>query len=156
MDYVIPFLNPQSHEGLRITHSILFSSLLPCLTILFLLRYRRGPKIIFISGVELFLASLSHIFLDLLVGVTPLPLLWPMSIYEFKLPFGVLPSAGKISLTNDYFYSNLDIEMGILLPCSILLYLSNLRPKTLFSWGLMTFLIVVAAYFIHIAYGLSR
>ncbi|WP_310599172.1 metal-dependent hydrolase [Desulfobulbus sp.] len=39
------------------------------------------------------LASCSHPLLDLLVGVHPLPLLWPLPDPDIALPFGILPSA---------------------------------------------------------------
>lgn len=70
---------------------------------------------------QVILAGLSHLLLDLLVGVTPLPLFWPLSNLTMRLPFGLLPSAGRIQLTNPYFYRNLLIELGILLPLSWLL-----------------------------------
>ena len=64
----------------------------------------------------LFLAPLSHLVLDLMVGVYPMPLFWAFSSQLIVLPFGILPSAGKLSLTNYYFWRNLGIEMGILIP----------------------------------------
>lgn len=67
----------------------------------------------------LFFAPLSHLLLDFLVGVYPLPLGWPFYAKPFVLSFGVLPSAGKLSLTNYYLWRNLLIEMGILLPIVI-------------------------------------
>ena len=62
------------------------------------------------------LASFSHLLLDFLVGVHPLPLLWPFSHHEIMSPFGLLPSAGRLNLGNYYFWRNLFIESGILLP----------------------------------------
>ena len=49
------------------------------------------------------LAGLSHLLLDMLTGVLPLALLYPY-LQVFRLPFGLLPSAGKIQLTNYLFY----------------------------------------------------
>lgn len=67
----------------------------------------------------LFSAPLSHLGLDLMVGVYPMPLFFPFTKNTVVLPFGVLPSAGKIQLSNYYFWRNLAIEMGILLPLTL-------------------------------------
>lgn len=66
--------------------------------------------------IQVILTAFSHLVLDLLVGVGALPLLYPLSFYRFKLPFGLLPSAGRINLANYYIYRNLLIEMRVLLP----------------------------------------
>lgn len=68
------------------------------------------------SALVLLAASLSHLVLDLLVGVHPMPLFWPMSDAPIRLPFGLLPSAGRLSLSNYFLWRNLAIEIGILLP----------------------------------------
>ena len=67
----------------------------------------------------LFLAPLSHVVLDVFVGVHPMPLFWPISDQAFVFPFGFLPSAGRISPRNYYFWRNLLLEIGILLPLLI-------------------------------------
>ncbi|HLM54889.1 MAG TPA: metal-dependent hydrolase [Pyrinomonadaceae bacterium] len=115
LDYIIPSLATPARGGLRITHSVTFSLFLPLCTaaVLFLKSSRKRFKVLSIQAV---LAGLSHLLLDLLVGVTPLPLFWPLSAAAFKLPFGVLPSAGRIDVSNYYFYRNLMIEVGILVP----------------------------------------
>ncbi|MGB3755930.1 MAG: hypothetical protein WBA07_06095, partial [Rivularia sp. (in: cyanobacteria)] len=41
----------------------------------------------------------------------------------FRLPFGLLPSAGRIRLTNYFMYRNIFIELGVLIPLSISLLL---------------------------------
>ncbi len=61
-------------------------------------------------------AGLSHVLLDLLVGVTPAALVWPFSRATVRLAGGILPSAGRLSLGNPYLYRNLLIEAGVLLP----------------------------------------
>lgn len=120
IDYLSATLRPQ---GLRITHSIVGCLIVPCLTIAVLAIFKiRGEQLKFI-GLQLFLTSYSHLVLDLSVGVGALPLLYPWSPEKFKLPFGLLPSAGKINLSNYYFYRNLLIEMGALLPLFLCLYL---------------------------------
>ncbi len=107
---------------------------------------------------QVILAALSHLVLDLLVGVTPLPLLFPLSKIPFKLPWGILPSAGKIALNNYYFYRNLLLEMGVLLPIFILISLINTRdisnhrnrPVTkFFGQFSVIILLLCLGYFIH-------
>jgi inner membrane protein len=116
IDYLIPALNSQAHHGLRITHSVAFSLILPlCTAVILCIACRDGRKIKSLS-VCAALAGLSHLMLDFLVGVTPLPLLWPFSAAVFAAPIGILPSAGRVQLSNYYFYRNLVIEMGILAP----------------------------------------
>ena len=156
LDYVIPTLNPGGNEGLRITHSLLFALGLPMLTYLgFVIVGIRGQKLWWVGG-SLALAGLSHICLDLLVGVTALPLLWPASDRLFRLPFGLLPSAGKISLFNYYFYYNLVIELGVLLPLLLGALIHRSRVSVEQKWGIKFTLLLVSTYFMHWAYGLSR
>ncbi|NEO85783.1 MAG: hypothetical protein F6J87_16255 [Spirulina sp. SIO3F2] len=95
--------------------------------------------------------------LDLLVGVTALPLFWPFDAHRFKLPFGLLPSAGKISLSNPYFYSNLKIELGVLLPLSLSVFALRLTGR--WRWWLVIpvgGLLAIARHYAIVAYGLSR
>jgi len=116
IDYLIPALRSPAHYGLRITHSITFSFILPSCTCLVLYlakspeRQRRSLSFCVV------LAGLSHLVFDFLVGVTPLPLLWPLSAAAFASPLGILPSAGRIQVFNYYLYRNLLIEVGILAP----------------------------------------
>jgi membrane-bound metal-dependent hydrolase YbcI (DUF457 family) len=116
VDYLIPALNSRAHHGLRITHSVALSLVLPlCTAVILCFASRDGRKFKSLS-VCAALAGLSHLVLDFLVGVTPLPLLWPFSAATFASPAGILPSAGGVQLSNYYFYRNLAIEMGILAP----------------------------------------
>lgn len=115
-DYLVPALNSRAHGGLRITHSVAFSLALPLCTVVALCltsRDRRGLKTLCVCAL---LAGLSHLVLDFMVGVTPLPLLWPFGEATFTSPAGILPSAGRVQLSNYYFYRNLLIETGILAP----------------------------------------
>lgn len=115
-DYLIPALNSRAHHGLRITHSVAFSLVLPlCTAVTLRLAGVDGRRLGSLSACAA-LAGLSHLFLDFLVGVTPLPLLWPLSAATFASPAGILPSAGGVRLSNYYFYRNLLIEMGVLAP----------------------------------------
>ena len=155
-DYVVPFLHPSAHDGLRITHSLLFALLLPSLTILILKFAHVTRETLRDSGLMLVLAGFSHMGMDLLVGVTALPLLWPVSDRLFRLPFGLLPSAGKVSLSNFYFYYNLLIELGVLLPLIACIFIRKYRISAQARWILSVILLVVSAGFMHWAYGLSR
>ena len=125
LDYVVKSWNSYQNQGLRISHSIAFSLIAPCLTTLaFLLLKSRQ---VWRRSFQVILAGLSHLALDLLVGVTPLPLLFPLVKVPFKLPFGILPSAGRIDPDNYYFYRNLCLEMGVLLPLLIIVCLLSIN-----------------------------
>ncbi|WP_299407662.1 hypothetical protein [Acaryochloris sp. IP29b_bin.148] len=156
LDYVVPFLHPSANAGLRITHSLSCALLLPTLTVIGLRGWGCDRKSLFHATAQLAVASLSHMGLDLVVGVTALPILWPISNHVFKLPFGLLPSAGKPSLSNYYFYYNLGIEMGALVPLSCGLLISQYKRLSVWRWGIISLLLSVSAYFMHWAYGLSR
>ncbi len=110
-------------EKIRITHSILGSLMLPFGTILLLtiLGFKGSSRTRL--SVQVIIAGLSHLVLDLLTGVNELPLLWPFNLANFKLTFGLLPSAGKVSLLNYYLYRNLFIEIGVLAPLFYSIYL---------------------------------
>jgi membrane-bound metal-dependent hydrolase YbcI (DUF457 family) len=116
IDYLVPALGSPAHQGSRITHSIAFSLILPLFSVAVLyfvkgLESQRG-----LLSVCAVLAGLSHLVLDFLVGVTPLPLLWPLGSAAFSSPVGILPSAGRIQLSNYYLYRNVLIEVGVLAP----------------------------------------
>ncbi|MBE9115523.1 metal-dependent hydrolase [Lusitaniella coriacea LEGE 07157] len=116
LDYIVPFLNRAHYDNARVTHSFVFSLLFPFCTILGLFLAGSRGKSLKILGLQAIASGLSHLVLDLCVGVTPLPLLFPFSSHLFKLPFGFLPSAGKLNPTNYFLYRNLAIELGFLLP----------------------------------------
>ena len=156
VDYLIPALNSRAHHGIRITHSVAFSLALPlCTAVMLYLAGRDGRRLKSLS-VCAALAGLSHLVLDFLVGVTPLPLFWPLSAATFASPAGILPSAGRVQLSNYYFYRNLVIEMGILAP---LLYVA--RGMYCGTIGVQNrarviVLLMIAGCFIAWSVGLSR
>jgi inner membrane protein len=116
VDYLVPALRSPAHQGSRITHSIAFSLILPLFTVgvlYFVKGLKSRRRLLSICAV---LAGLSHLVLDFLVGVTPLPLLWPLDSAAFSSPVGILPSAGRIRLSNYYLYRNVLIELGVLAP----------------------------------------
>ena len=80
-------------------------------------------------------AAVSHLVLDALVGVTQNPIAWPFITEGFSSPIGILPSAGKPNIFNYYFWRNLIIELGIILPVLGFVY-SAVNSKTGFrvSW----------------------
>ncbi len=157
LDYILPFLHPSSHDGLRISHSLFFCQLLPILTLIYLRIKGFSRMALLGAGLQLWLASFSHLALDLLVGVTALPILFPISKELFKLPFGLLPSAGKPSLSNYYFYYNLAIELGVLMPISLCCALIKKSMKRLtWEWILVIAMLLVSLHFMNWAYGLSR
>jgi inner membrane protein len=132
IDYLMPSLILQ-HAGHRIrtTHSFVGVLAIPACTIIGLWLLGDRGKLLRVRSLQSILAGLSHLLLDLLTGVLPLPLLYP-SLEVFRLPFGLLPSAGRIQLTNYLFYRNILIELGVLLPLSVSLILT-VRDSTIFS-----------------------
>ncbi len=116
VDYLISALRSPAHHGVRITHSISLSLILPLCTVvtLFLVDSLKSQrKVLSLCAV---LTGLSHLVLDFLVRVTPLPLFWPLNTSTFTSSIGILPSAGRIQISNYNFYRNLLIEVGILAP----------------------------------------
>ncbi|PSB59183.1 metal-dependent hydrolase [Chamaesiphon polymorphus] len=123
IDYLVPSLILQNNNyRIRTTHSFLGVLIVPACTILGLWLLGNRGKTLKLRSWQSILAGFSHLLLDLLTGVLPLPLLYP-NLEVFKLPFGLLPSAGKIQLTNYLFYRNLAIELGAIVPLAISLIL---------------------------------
>jgi len=155
LDYLIPFLSPTAHGGLRITHSIPAVLFFPtfAISILALFRLRGGTLPLALLSAQLLLAGISHLVLDILVGVSHLPLFWPLSSRIYKLPFGYLPSVGGIYLTDPRFYQNLALEMGIFVPLFILFQRfkgseKSTKGQILFNWvlGVVGGICLVLAY----------
>jgi inner membrane protein len=156
LDYLIPALSSPAHHGIRITHSIAFSLILPlCTGGALYLASNPGPQRRSLSICAM-LAGLSHLVLDFLVGVTQLPLLWPLSAATFVSPVGVLPSAGRVRILNYYLYRNLLIEIGILAP---ILYVARelyRREISVENRARIIALLLIAGSFIVWSVGLSR
>lgn len=140
-----------SQTLLKNSHSIGFAMILPVLTILFL-KYKNEINLLRKSLLVL-TASFSHLLLDLLVGVFPKPYLWPLYSEKIRLPFGILPSAGKLDLQNYYFYKNLFIELGILIPFMAIIGLYLNRHKT--KHVLIKQLLLVLTWFPFLVWGAS-
>jgi len=154
-DYAIPTLSAV-HHGVRLTHSIGGALFLPVLTILFLLlRGMRGRELR-AHTLQLVLVGLSHIFLDGLVGVTFLPLLWPIRLHQHRLPFGLLPSAGRPSLSNYYFFYNLLIEMGVMIPLYYAILLTRYATPSHQRATTVAVLLFCSGGFMYWAFTLAR
>lgn len=154
LDYFIPFLDRSKFGGLRISNSILYSLIFPAMVIggLFLARLQTAE--FRLRSIQIIIAGLSHILLDYLVGVYHSPLFWPITHETYASPVGLLPSAGKLSLTNYYFYRNLAIELGVLLPIYTVINLFIWRANK--RWLLTIPLLAISATCITIAIGLTR
>jgi hypothetical protein len=126
-DYGFPVLVLPGTPPLRTTHSLVGCLALPLLTVVGLRLLRVQGRTLAVRGAQAAGAGLSHVVLDLLVGVTPAALLWPLWDERFRLPFGVLPSAGRPRLDNPLFYRNLLIELGVLVPLFTSLVLARAR-----------------------------
>lgn len=156
IDYLLAFLRI-GQDPARLTHSILVASLLPFLTILVGIRIGWRGKLLFTRALQILAAGLSHLVLDLLVGVYPMPLFFPLTLTRYKLPFGILPSAPLARLDNPLLYRNLFIEFGALAPLPILVYLWQCPARfPSFRRIAIPLLILCALFFIAWAFTLSR
>lgn len=157
IDYLIRALASPAHQGSRITHSIAFSLILPLASVGVLYSVKglesRQRRLMSTCAV---LAGLSHLALDFLVGVKPLPLLWPLGSTAFISPAGILPSAGRVQLSNYYLYRNVLIEVGVLAPIFYVargLYLGEISTR---NRARMLILLLVAGCFVVWSVSLSR
>ncbi|MCA1614242.1 MAG: metal-dependent hydrolase [Acidobacteria bacterium] len=156
IDYLVPALASPAHRGSRITHSVAFSLILPLFSVgvlYFVNELKSRRRLLSVCAV---LAGLSHLVLDFLVGVTPLPLLWPLGSAAFASPVGILPSAGRIRLSNYYLYRNLLIEVGVLAPVYYVargLYLGEISTR---DRARVLILLLVAGCFVAWSVSLSR
>ncbi|MBN1937548.1 MAG: metal-dependent hydrolase [Anaerolineae bacterium] len=140
---------------MRWTHSLVFCLFLPLVTAAALLVLRSQLKISKRLLFQLMGGGLSHLILDLLVGVWSMPLLWPFSLRMYRLPFGLLPSAGRPGLSNVYFYRNLLIEIGVLSPILGLVLLVRRKPGVLY-WEIGVLFAAISIGFMYWAYRLPR
>ncbi|HEY0098153.1 MAG TPA: metal-dependent hydrolase [Pyrinomonadaceae bacterium] len=156
IDYLVPALGSPAHQGSRITHSVAFSLILPLSSVgvlYFVQGLKSQRRLLSICAV---LAGLSHLVLDFLVGVTPLPLLWPLGSTPFVSPVGILPSAGRIQLSNYYLYRNVLIEVGVLAPLFYVARELYLGERGARNRARMLILLLVAGCFVMWSVSLSR
>jgi inner membrane protein len=151
IDYLVQGLNKANHGGVRVTHSIVFGLIVSLIGVGGLALFNRKNTVR--GGLQIFLAAFSHLFLDTLVGSRQGdPLFYPFLSDDFRLSFGILPSAGRIGLTNFYFYRNLLIECGILIPasCLILHLAGKLKLNKLSIAGLLLVFITFLSWSINL------
>jgi len=122
IDYLIPALRINVPEPIRVTHSIIGCLALPVFTMLLLILLGYRGMALRVCSLQALAAGLSHITLDLLVGVTPLALFWPFSLQTFRLTFGILPDAARIDIRNPLLYFNTALEIAILAPITVIIY----------------------------------
>jgi membrane-bound metal-dependent hydrolase YbcI (DUF457 family) len=156
IDYLVPALASPAHRGSRITHSIALSMALPLFSVgvLYFMKCLKSQRRLLSACAVL--AGLSHLVLDFLVGVTPLPLLWPFDSAVFSSPVGILPSAGRIQLSNYYLYRNVLIEVGVLAPVYYIargVYLGEISTR---DRARVLILLLVAGCFVAWSVSLSR
>ena len=119
IDYIIFWLFKFQLEP-RLTHSITYCLMIGLLAT-GIKQFALKNALSAVPTRLFFIAAFSHLILDILVGVHPMPLLWPIDSRLIVLPFGILPSAGRMSLQNLYFWRNLLIELGILIPSAAMI-----------------------------------
>ncbi len=127
LDYLFPslYVRDASLGVLRLTHSFAGCLLFPLLTCLVLWRLKLARETRRLLAIQVALAGLSHLAMDMLVGVASLPLFWPFTVRRFRLPFGILPSGPAFRLDNVYMYRNLLMEVGVLVPLFAGIYLAR-------------------------------
>ncbi|MDL2321038.1 hypothetical protein LJC47_01640 [Desulfosarcina sp. OttesenSCG-928-B08] len=108
----------------RYTHSIGYCAAVSSLGLLIsrtsVFKKITGP--LHLSAYAICLIPFSHLVLDYFVGVHKNPILWPLYAGAMTSDIGILPSAGKIALTNIFLWRNLMIEMAILIPVASGIY----------------------------------
>jgi len=126
IEYPIYWLTGKAPE-IRWGHTIGFILIAWIASGLFLKLIRAKPLkiLILLSGAVLG----SHLIIDYLVGVYHNPLLFPFTKMGLTSPFGILPSAGKLDLSNYFFWRNSLIEMGILIPLILTIQLFLKRKQ---------------------------
>lgn len=127
-EYAYLWLFGKKFIAIRFTHSFAFCAFWTVVTLVALLALRRAdwPR----KTMQAAAAAFSHLILDLLVGVSPKAIFWPFMARGVKLPFGILPSAGRLDPLNLALYRNLLIELNILLPLySLLLFHEKIRQS---------------------------
>ena len=156
IDHVVPNLTLAQNDGMRITHALASSLLLPLITGLGLYTLGLRKERLKVGLWQSAIAGLSHPLMDFWVGVIGLPLLWPFHPAIVTAPIGLLPSAGSPHWQNYYFYANLLIELGIIVPLMIV-FLRSLpwKKNKIKVWQAAT-LITVSLYFLLWSIGLSR
>lgn len=156
IDYLVPSLR-SGNPPVRVTHSWLGALVLPMLTVAVIWVGRQRLVAWKALVCQAATAGASHVLLDLLVGVTALPLWWPISDTRYVLPFGVLPSAGRLGVHNELLWRNLAIEAGIFLPVVAVVAVARMsRLPTPIRALSCTLLGAVSIAFVIQAAGLSR
>lgn len=162
IDYLVKaFRLDIDDQTVRITHSLAGALLLPIITVVVLWSLNRladkpTTRTLLSMTAQLATAGLSHLALDVATGVSSLPLLYPLSTKLFKLPFGLLPSAGRLQLNNYFLYRNLFIELGVLIPLTISLLLLVKHRLSLPKLLLLALSSSIALGFMAWAFNLSR
>jgi inner membrane protein len=163
IDYLFAALNSRNHGGLRITHSLVVALMIPLCTAGVLWwreqnkwQLRQNQAALRVRMLQVILAGSSHLIMDLLVGVTHLPILWPLGGQTIRLPFGILPSAGRLwPLSSYYVYHNLVIELGVMVPLLYGFFLL-FQKSVAFRWRSITVLWFCSSICMYWASTLSR
>jgi len=103
----------------------------------------------------IFMSPFSHLLMDFMVGVHKNPIFWPFSSNTFASNLGVLPSAGELSVTNRYFWRNLAIELGVLIPLALAISKTG-REVARNNMVVCTVAIFSFLLFGYVSYGLHR
>ncbi|AZZ93482.1 hypothetical protein EUZ85_23270 [Hahella sp. KA22] len=138
----------------RYTHSIGASLVIACIG-LGLKKYVFVKRLRNANSLLICVASIAHVLMDYCVGVHKNPIFWPLTDSVYALNHGFLPSAGKLDILNFYFWRNLIIEMGILVPVAAFISARgrNTLKKRVYIAILAVGVLMLCGY---ISIGLSR
>ena len=129
----------------RITHSLAFASAAAFSAWLFVkavLTEKADFKLLLIF----LAAAASHLVMDASVGVTKNPTAWPFLSEGFTSPIGWLPSSGRLDLGNYYFWRNLLLELGIILPMLAFAYsVAGVIERRRTYWWLLLAVVFIAS-----------
>jgi inner membrane protein len=150
-DYLIYWLSGYRSD-IRYTHTLFYCLCVSGFTYM-LIVYSTKSMVKDIHPLLFIVTPISHLVLDLFVSVHSLWLFWPFSNYPVEIPFGFMPSAGYLSITNYYLWRNLFIEMGILFPIALLVI--PVSRKTIKNGGIGIKLGMAMVFIIFLIWGLG-
>jgi inner membrane protein len=150
-DYIIYWLSGYRSE-IRYSHTLFYCLCVSGFTYM-LLAYSAKSMVEGINPLLFIITPMSHLVLDLFVSVHSLRLFWPFNNYPVEMPFGFMPSAGYLSITNYYLWRNLFIEMGILFPIALLIIPTS--RKTILNGGIGIKAIIAMVFIIFLVWGLG-
>lgn len=139
----------------RLTHGLAYCFVIGCIAVCLQKSYLKNALSSASVG-AVFAAPFTHLLLDSLMGIFPLPVFWPLSDTGLYFPYGFLPAAGKLELSNDYLWQNMGIEIMILGPVAIVIMQHTRRKLFAYGWKAWFPLSLIFSSGLAIGFNLSR